>query len=302
MFQRPFFRPFFPSHARVPRLLLLLALVLGMWLLIAPSASARTIEDLPYGPDRRQRMDVYLPAQPKAASVAAPVILMVHGGAWRIGNKTMGKVTRNKVARWVDKGFIFVSINYRLLPDANPLEQADDVARAVAAAQAAAPGWGGDPKRFILMGHSAGAHLVALLNAAPARATALGAQPWLGTVALDSAVMDVTPVMRARHMRFYDEAFGSDPKFWAAASPQQQWTAGVPPLLAVCSTQRPDRPCAAAERLSRHAAGLGGRVEVLGQDRTHAQINDELGLPGPYTDAVEAFLKSLDPAVAALLR
>ncbi len=278
MFQRPFL------------LILCLLVTLPSW--------ARTIEDLPYGNDRRQRMDVYLPAQP----TAAPVILMVHGGAWRIGNKTMGKVTRNKVARWVDKGFIFVSINYRLLPEANPLEQADDVARALAAAQAAAPGWGGDPKRFILMGHSAGAHLVALLNAAPARATALGAQPWLGTVALDSAVMDVTPVMRARHMRFYDEAFGSDPKFWAAASPQQQWTAGVPPLLAVCSTQRPDRPCAAAERLSRHASGLGSRVEVLGQDRTHAQINDELGLPGPYTDAVETFLKSLDPAVAMLLR
>lgn len=269
--------------------------------LLAVPAQARTLADVPYGKDGRQRMDIYLPDKPRAA--ALPVILMVHGGAWRTGSKAMGKVVRNKVAHWVDgRGLIFISVNYRLLPDANPLEQADDIARAIAAAQAAAPGWGGDPKRFMLMGHSAGAHLVALLNASPSRAAAFGAQPWLGTVALDSALMDVAPTMQRRHLRFYDDAFGSDPAFWHAASPQQQWKAGAPPLLAVCSTQRQDRPCTGAEQLARHAAGLGGRVEVLGQDRSHAQINDELGLPGAYTDAVEAFMKSLDPALAGLLR
>jgi hypothetical protein len=40
-------------------------------------------------------------------------------------------VVRNKVANWVPRGFIFVSVNYRLLPDAAPLLQAEDVARAL---------------------------------------------------------------------------------------------------------------------------------------------------------------------------
>ena len=252
-------------------------------------AGVRVLRDLPYGDHARQRMDVYLPPEPRQA----PVIFMVHGGAWRVGDKAMRNVVKNKVGHWVTQGFVLVSVNYRLVPDAHPIEQAQDVSRALAAAQAAATGWGADPARFVLMGHSAGAHLVALVNAAPAQALALGARPWLGTVAPDSAVMDVAPVMRARHLGFYDQAFGSDPAYWNAASPQQQLVAGAPPLLAVCSTRRADKPCAAAERMTRRARELGLRMEVLGQDQSHGQINEQLGLEGPYTEAVDAFLSSL---------
>ena len=63
-------------------------------------------------------------------------------------------------------GIIFVSVDYRMLPQQDALAQADDVARALAFAQSRARSWGGDPGKFILMGHSAGAHLVALLAAA----------------------------------------------------------------------------------------------------------------------------------------
>lgn len=258
---------------------------------------ARLLADLAYGADARQRLDVYLPAR----ASGAPMILMVHGGAWRTGDKAARGVVRNKVARWVARGFIVVSTNYRLLPGADPLVQADDVARALAHAQNAAAGWGGDASRVVLMGHSAGAHLVALLDARPARALAQGARPWLGTVALDSAVMDLVAVMRARHLPFYDQAFGADPAFWQAASPQHVMVAGAPPLLAVCSTTRRDQPCAAAERLAAHAGTLGVRVQVLGQPLTHGEINDHLGLPGAYTDAVEAFMASLDDGLRARL-
>src|SRR5688572_15160874 len=70
--------------------------------------------DVAYGDDVRQRMDVYMPLQPKDA----PVIVMVHGGAWRLGDKSDVLVVENKVARWVPNGFIFISINYRMLPKA----------------------------------------------------------------------------------------------------------------------------------------------------------------------------------------
>ena len=104
----------------------------------------------------------------------------------------MSRVVQEKVARWVPKGFVFISVNYRLYPTVNVLQEAQDVAMALAAAQSRAASWGADASRFILMGHSAGAHLVSLINASPTLAQREGAWPWLGTVSLDSAALNVS--------------------------------------------------------------------------------------------------------------
>jgi acetyl esterase/lipase len=194
-----------------------------------------------------------------------------------------------------------ISANYRMLPEADPLAQADDVARALAHAQSQALSWGGDPAKFILMGHSAGAHLVSLLNAQPARATKLGAQPWLGAVSLDSGGYDIVKRMGSRHPRLYDNAFGTDKNFWREASPLHVMTAGAKPLLAVCSSKRPDDPCSDAYAFAAKATSMLARVEVLKQPLSHRQINLMLGEPGAYTEAVETFLASLDPQVKRAL-
>ena len=227
---------------------------------------------------------------------------MVHGGGWRIGDKAMGRVVQEKVNRWVPKGFILISINYRMLPDAPVAQQERDVQAALMAAQQRVSTWGGDPNRFILMGHSAGAHLVALLNARAPQALREGAWPWLGAVSLDSAVMNVPAAMRARHLRLYDDAFGSDPAHWAALSPYHQWTVGAPPLQMVCSTRRADQPCTQADAMARHVRNQGGRAEVLPQDLAHGEINAQLGLESDYTQAVEVFMGSLDAEVARRLQ
>lgn len=227
---------------------------------------------------------------------------MVHGGGWRIGDKAMGRVVQEKVNRWVPKGFILISANYRMLPAAPVSAQARDVQAALVAAQQRASTWGGDSGRFILMGHSAGAHLVALLNARAPQAQREGAVPWLGAVALDSAVMNVPAAMRARHLRLYDDAFGSDPAHWAALSPFHQWTVGAPPLQMVCSTQRADQPCTQADAMARHVRSQGGRAEVLPQALSHGEINARLGLDSDYTRAVETFMGSLDAEVARHLQ
>ena len=265
------------------------------------AAAAHRLADVPYGPHPRQRMDVYLPARAAAAGRPAPVILMVHGGAWSAGDKARGGVVREKVARWVDRGFILVSANYRLHPGADPLQQAQDVAAALAAVQAQAARWGGDAARVVLMGHSAGAHLVALVNAAPAFAQRAGAQPWLGAVALDSAALDLPALMAAPHPRFYDRVFGADPAFWRQASPWHALAGPVPPLLLVCSTERADASCGPAEAMARQAQALGGRAEVLPQALSHGEINAQLGREGGYTRAVERFMASLDAQVARML-
>ncbi len=260
-------------------------------------AGVRQIPDVAYGTDPRQRMDVYLP--PSVTSAAnAPVIVMVHGGAWMVGNKAMSNVVDNKVAYWVkQKGYVFVSVNYRLSPQADPLVQAHDVATALAKAQSLAASWGGDPAKVILMGHSAGAHLVALLGASPALAREAGARPWLGTVALDSAALDLERIMNARHMRFYDRVFGADPAYWRSVSPSSVLATDATPMLLVCSTQRADGSCAQARefavKVNAKAAPRSTQASVLPQDLSHEQVNTTLGLPGAYTEAVDGFMSSL---------
>lgn len=275
----------------------------------ALSAGVQRIADVPYGTDPAQRMDVYVPTSPTtgtnslvASAVRAPVIFMVHGGGWRIGDKAMGRVVQEKVNRWVPKGFILISINYRMLPDAPVAVQERDVQAALMAAQQRAGTWGGDPSRFILMGHSAGAHLAALLNARAPQALREGAWPWLGTVSLDSAMMNVPARMRAPHLPLYDDAFGTDPAYWVAMSPFHQWTVGAPPMQMVCSAQRADDPCQQSDAMARHVRNQGGRAEVLPQDLDHGEINAQLGLDSDYTRAVEAFMGSLDAEVARRLQ
>ncbi|MFN3376380.1 MAG: alpha/beta hydrolase [Burkholderiaceae bacterium] len=258
------------------------------------------IADVPYGPDARQRMDIYRPTT-NPSGTRAPVIFMVHGGGWYTGDKAIGRVVDHKVARWVPRGLILVSVNYRLLPDTPVSQQVQDVAQALATAQQQAAQWGGDAGRFILMGHSAGAHLVSLINAQPALAQRLGAWPWLGTVSLDSAVLNVPQFMRAPHLPLYDDAFGTNPVYWHAMSPFHQWVSGAPPYQFVCSTERPDQPCLQAQAMAQHVQMQGGRAEVLPQPLTHGEINAELGLDSDYTRAVEGFMASLDLVVAQKL-
>ena len=258
----------------------------------------RLVRDVSYGADPQQRFDVYSNGRTKDA----PVIFMVHGGGWRLGSKSASSVVTHKVARWVPKGFVFVSVGYRLLPQADPLEQARDVARALAAAQQQAANWGGDRSRFILMGHSAGAHLVALLATAPALAAGVEhpPQPWLGTVALDSAAFNVVEIMEHRHLRLYDNAFGSDHEYWKSASPFFSVTRASRPILAVCSSRREDS-CRQAHQFATKAAALGVTTTVLEKDFSHRDINQRLGEEPRYTGEVEAFLGRLDKGAAQLL-
>lgn len=259
-------------------------------------AGAHLVRDVAYGSDPHQRLDVYVPARAEHA----PVIFMVHGGGWTRGDKAAPGVVQNKIDRWLPRGFIFISANYRLLPATPPLQQAQDVALALAMAQRRAAEWGGDPRQFIVMGHSAGAHLVALLTAEPALASARGAQPWLGTIALDSASLDVVQIVQRPHLRLYDRAFGARPTDWLAVSPYQQLRGPVAPFLAVCSSQRRDS-CAQAHAFARKAEGFGSRASVLEEDLRHGQINTQLGLSSTYTDAVEQFMRTLSPEVASRL-
>ena len=220
------------------------------------------------------------------------MLVIVHGGAWAIGDKSHPGVAAAKVAHWLPSGIAVASVNYRLLPLAGVLEQAGDVARSIAFLQRRAADWQLDPARMVLLGHSTGAHLAALLAADPALASAAGASPWRATILLDSAALDAVELMKAPHLPLYDPAFGSEPSEWPAFSPLHRLNARPSPILVVHSNRRRDAT-GAARRFAAAVQARGGRAEVHEAALSHMELNAQLGLDNAYTERVDAFLRSV---------
>ncbi len=128
----------------------------------APCAGSDTQMDLPYvdGGDPQQRLDLYYP--PGADCDAVPVVVWVHGGGWRVGDKANGM--EDKVRQWTDAGWAVASVNYRLTDAQAPVDDRivapshnEDVAAALSWLAKEAPARGIDPERMAVVGHSAGA-------------------------------------------------------------------------------------------------------------------------------------------------
>lgn len=286
-------------RARQPRALLAFALLLGLGAALRPSAqpidaqipaaqvaTPAPMRDIAYGADPAQRFDVDVPAR----SAAAPTVFHVHGGGWAFGDKAWQ--VANKRRRWTQIGAFFVSTNYRMRPAADPLQQARDVARALAEAQRVVARAGGDPDRFVLMGHSAGGHLVALLAARPDLVREADARPWRALVLLDAGAVDVVETMTSPRGRIplFRNAFGSDPVFWRAVSPMHQLDGPAAPILAVCASERRDS-CAANRAFVDKAASFGTHTQLMQQPLSHAEINRLLGEDNAYTREVERFMR-----------
>src|SRR2546423_5885213 len=131
------------------------------FLVLAVAAEARAQDvkrDIPYADPahKLQALDVYSPAGAKNL----PVVVWIHGGGWQTGDK---KEVQLKPQAFNDKGFVFVSTNYRLLPDVDMGTIVRDVAKGVHWVHDHIAEHGGDPSRLFIMGHSAGAQLAALL-------------------------------------------------------------------------------------------------------------------------------------------
>ncbi len=244
-----------------------------------------------YGTQDKQTLDIY-PAQVRGAQLA-PVIVMVHGGAWRTGDKRNSGVVENKWQHWGAQGAMVVSLNYRLLPEAKPDQQVSDVALAMAWLQRELPALGGDPQRIILMGHSAGAHLISLLSVSTSLQQQFALHPWRLSIALDSAVYDVPNLMQARHLPLYDAAFGKDSRYWLQMSPLVQMQQATFPFISVCSSQRRDGACQQAQGFVDKARSLGSAAELVAVDLSHGEINHLLGSAGAYTNTVDALIAKL---------
>lgn len=254
------------------------------------------LSDIAYGQDAKQALDVYIPEK----TGGAPVIFMVHGGGWAGGDKANPNEFENKVAHWVNNGFVFISANYRILPEADPITQMQDLKSALLFAQQNAKEWGGDPSEFILIGHSSGAHLVSLL-ATTYRAEEAFAdnpiKPVIGAISLDSSAYNIVSRLTEKEPPArYQSVFGEDINYWKKASPALSVTNKLPAFMAVCST-RSDTACPEAQKFQSRAETVGADVSIVAVDMSHRDINGELGVSSCYTQQVDKFIQELSPKV-----
>ena len=262
----------------------------GMGARMGQYGSGKVSSTVVYGEHLRQQVDVYTPDD---AVGDAPLVVFIHGGGWQIGNRSM---VQAKPQHFKDQGYVFASAGYRLLPDAPVEQQAADIGAALRALRGQAESGGFDPDRIVLMGHSAGAHLAALVATDPQYAgDALAAIK--GVVLLDGAGYDVAEAAARPSMELptlYKDVFGTDPARQKALSPMTHVGGkDAPHWLALYVAERPGSK-AQSEALAGALAKVGkdaSAVAIIGTD--HGRMNRELGTEAgkAQTEAVDAFLK-----------
>jgi acetyl esterase/lipase len=128
--------------------------------LITPSGGARVTRSIAYAPGPRGTLDVYAPKN----AVKAPVVVFFYGGRWQFGRKGLYAGGGNALA---SRGAIVIIPDYRVYPEVGFPDFLKDGAKAVLWAKQNAARFGGDPDRIFIMGHSAGAHIAAMLALDP---------------------------------------------------------------------------------------------------------------------------------------
>lgn len=262
----------------------------------ANAGTAAKPVEMSYGRDPLQKLDYWRPT-----AAGSPLVVFVHGGGWKRGDKS-NATGAEKPGHYLAQGYGFASINYRLVPAATVEQQAQDVASALAYLIKQAESLGFDAARVALMGHSAGAHLSALVgtNMQYLKKAELGPKSVRGVIPLDGACYDV-PRQIAEGGDFmhdtYIQAFGSEKERQLALSPTHHAAAPNAPAFLILHVQRVDGT-AQSKALSEALTKAGTSAEVRGFEgkglQGHAEINRRLGDPTyPATPVVDEWLKKV---------
>ncbi len=230
-----------------------------------------------------------------------PVVFWIHGGGWSTGDKASGAITQ-KAAWAAENDWVLVSVNYRLsTPGAGVVYpvHGEDVAAAVAFTLDRADDLGIDPTRVAVLGHSAGAHLAAMVSVDPdlLRDEGRSREDIDCLVALDTEGYDLQERLDTGSDltdALVANAFGTDPAELAAASPELVLEgAGGPVADAVIITRGLPKRRQQAGEFAAALRAAGSSADVLAVDGySHADVNDALGRPGETveTPTVTAFL------------
>jgi len=247
----------------------------------------------------RQVMDIYAPAGAKNL----PVVFWIHGGGWQTGDKSSVQL---KPAVFMEKGFVFVSTNYRLLPHVEMDVIIRDVAKSLGWVHRHIAKHGGDPQRIFVMGHSAGAQLAALIciDDRYLKAEGVPFSALKGCVPVDGDTYDIPAIIETAETRrrvhgLPQATFGHREKFGHTPEKHRDFSAvthvardkGIPPFLILYVADHPDNS-AQAQRLT--AVLKESNIPVIpfgARDTNHVKLNDNLGQPDdPATKALMDFV------------
>ena len=226
---------------------------------------------------------------PVAGSCSAPVVMWVHGGGYRTGDKS--NQMRDKVKLFNDQGWIVVSVNYRLTKPGQPgsaqfPDHFDDVASAVAWAHDNIASFGGDPSRIALLGHSAGADIVSNVATNPTYLQAHGldlsvlrsAGP-LDTEGFDKRAAGANDPDGEKDQ--WSSALGNDPDYLTGTSATElvKPGIGIPPMIGVVRGT-PERQQIETSFLDAlQTAGIQATT-IDARSLTHNEVNNHLGASG----------------------
>lgn len=222
-------------------------------------------------------MDVYLPRM----GSNSPVIIYVHGGSWTEGDKAE---LNYKAGYFTEKGYVFVSVNYRLSPEVEHPVHVQDVANAISWFYSNAKYYSSDPKRFYVMGHSAGAHIAALLSLDEKYLAKAGTSVDIikGLILIDGIGYDVPLLMEntsGRLKETFANALGDSRGEWEDASPINyiRENIRIPPMMIMYGG---DREIAGIEarRLAERLQGVKSPCKIYSYPKkTHVTLNREIG-------------------------
>lgn len=254
---------------------------------LQPRGGWRLHADIPYQPGPRGLLDVYTPAV--SSGTPAPLVVFFYGGSWQSGSRESYRFVGASLA---SQGFVTVIPDYRIYPQARYPDFLADAAQAVGFAREHAARWNGNPRHLVVMGHSAGAYIAAMLTFD---------KRWLGNVDLDphsdvaglaglAGPYDFLPIVDPALQHIFG---GSDR---IDTQPIRYVRHGAPPSLLVAP--RTDRVVSPANtrRLAAHIRGHRGRVKEL-----HYPKVGHLSLVGAFAPALR-FLAPVLTDVSAFIR
>ncbi len=254
-------------------------------------------ENLTYGPYERNELDLFLPKDD--GKKLRPAVVVIHGGAWRSGDKGQLRMLAELFAR---RGYVAAAINYRLAPKYSYPAQLDDCQRAVRWLRKNAKEYRVDPKRFGAAGASAGGHLALLLGT---RETRDDSDPELkGISSKVQCVLSIfgptdftderyvqaskNPIAGRALIDFLGKPYDEAPNLWEEASPLHHVSPDDAPTFIIHGDRDPLVPLEQSERFA----------EALKKVKVEVQLVVIKGMGhGPTTpEQREEFMKAIEQA------
>ncbi|MCX7637204.1 MAG: alpha/beta hydrolase [Cyclobacteriaceae bacterium] len=225
-------------------------------------------------------LDIYMPRK----GSNSPVVVWIHGGVWSFGDKSD---VENKPEFFTSNGYVFVSVNHRLSPEARFPDHARDVADALAWIVKNIVHYSGDASKIFLVGYASGAHLAAFvtINENLLREAGVPPKSLRGVVLLDGIGLDIPVVMTDATNKVRDwciSTFGDSEQDWIDASPVSYVRSGIslPPYLILYSgTKSPVEKEALSISRKLTDAGLKNKV-INYPKKNNLSLNKELGREG----------------------